>query len=186
MKSVYKLETGQYSIHNYLIQRCVAGDRQAQNELYKLYAKAMYHVCMRIMGDEDDARDALQEAFISAFNKLASLQETHLFPAWLKRIVVNQCLNTLRKRKDYVEELKENYDVAEQEEDDRTDYFSVAKEKIIGAIEQLPNGARTVLNLYLFEGYDHSEIATILDITVSASKAQYSKAKAKIRALLEL
>ncbi len=135
-----------------------------------------------MMGDEDEARDVLQDSFISAFTRLNTLKETALFSAWLKRIVINHCLNALKKRKDFVIPLNENMEVMEEEPMD-PDNWTV--KQIMGAINELPKGARTVLNLYMFEGYDHKEIGQILAITESASKAQYSKAKSRIRKMLE-
>ena len=88
-----------YHIHKHLVELCQQGDRSAQEQLYKLYARAMYNICRRIMGDEDEAQDILQESFIDAFQKLPSLRETGTFPLWLKRIVTNNCINAIRKRK---------------------------------------------------------------------------------------
>ena len=184
MKLTKKLESRQQTIYKYLIEKCIEGDRQAQNELYKLYAGAMYNVCRRMMGDEDEARDVLQDSFISAFSRLHSLNDLNLFSAWLKRIVVNHCLNAIKKKKDYIIPLEDNVDVMDEKETKRYDDMTVTR--VMSAIEGLPTGARTVLSLYLFEGYDHKEIGEILNITESASKAQYSKAKSKIRNLLEV
>ena len=177
------MEYGQQTIHKYLIERCKEGDRQAQNELYKLYAGAMYNVCRRMMGDEDEARDVLQDAFVSAFSRMNSLKDVNLFSAWIKRIVVNHCLNSIRKRREYVVPLEENMDVIEEEE--MVNFNDYEVKKVMWAIDKLPEGARTVFSLYLFEGYDHKEIGEILGITESASKAQYSKAKSKIRVMFE-
>lgn len=133
-----------------------------------------------MMGDEEEARDILQESFIDAFQKLPTLREVSTFSLWLKRIVTNNCINALRKRRIVTQELNENWDRIEEEEED-LDYTRYRAGKIMEAVDTLPEGCRTVLNLYLFEGYNHQEIAQILEITESASKAQYSKAKARIR-----
>ncbi len=179
------METEQQSIYKYLIQRCKKGDRKAQNELYKLFAAAMYNVCRRMMGDEDDAKDVLQDTFIDAFTKLDSLQNELIFPAWLKKIAVNNCINAIRKKKHELSDIDEHGDVAEIVEND-VDYTNYKAEKILKAMDQISEGCRVVANLYLFEGYDHKEISQILSISESASKAQYSKAKSKIRKILNL
>ena len=171
-----------HSLQEYLIKRCKQGDRQAQNELYRLFAGAMYSVCRRMLGNEEEAKDLLQDAFIDAFVKLHSLQDAKLFPAWLKRIVVNKCINQLRKRTLH-EELQE-YDL-EASPYDEGEFTDVQAKRVLKAVDKLPAGCKTVLNLYLFEGYDHSEIAQILEISTSASKAQYCKAKARIRTMIE-
>lgn len=145
----------------------------------------MYNICRRMMGDEEEAQDILQESFVDAFQKLPTLRETSTFPLWLKRIVTNNCINAIRKRKLDTTELDEKYDTVEEDHEDM-DYTSYQVGQIMSAVDQLPDGCKTVLNLYLFEGYDHKEIAEILQVTESASKAQYSKAKARIRNYLEL
>ncbi len=134
--------------------------------------------------DEDEAKDLLQESFIDAFRKLPDLREVSTFSAWIKRIVVNHCINAIKKKRLITSELDENFDQVEEAEDD-FEYQKYTAGKIMEAIGELPDGSRTVLNLYLFEGYDHKEIGQILGITESASKAQYSKAKSKIRSRLE-
>lgn len=174
-----------YHIHRQIVERCQSGERAAQEQLYKLYAGAMYNICRRIMGDEEDARDILQESFVDAFRKLPNLRETSTFPLWIKRIVTNNCINALRKRKLETQSMDDHLDVMEEEEIDY-DFTRFQADQIMNAIDCLPEGCRTVLNLYLFEGYDHKEIAEILRVTESASKAQYSKAKARIRNYLEL
>lgn len=166
-------------IHRHLIVLSQQGDQTAQAELYKLYAKAMYNICRRMLGDDEEARDILQESFIDAFQKLPSLREVNTFSLWIKRIVTNNCINAIRKRRIMTTELKEGIDPMDDEDD--FDYTEFKAGRIMEALDTLPDGCRTVLNLYLFEGYDHKEIAQILSITESASKAQYCKAKARIR-----
>lgn len=174
-----------YHIHKHLVEKCQSGSRTAQEELYRLYAGAMYNICRRFMGDEEEAKDILQESFVDAFRKLPSLRETGTFPLWIKRIVTNNCINALRKKKLETVSMEENLDVEEDEVIDY-DYTLHQAGEVMSAIDHLPEGCRTVLNMYLFEGYDHKEIAQILNVTESASKAQYSKAKARIRNMLEL
>ena len=177
------MDSGQHTIHKYLINRSQEGDRKAQNELYKLYAGAMYNICRRMMGDEEEAKDVLQDAFVTVFMKISSLKEEATFSAWVKRLVINHCINALKKKKLETNSLEETYDVPEEETYDDGFHKHEIK-KVMGAVDQISEGCRTVLNLYLFEGYDHKEIGEILSISESASKAQYSKAKSKIRKLL--
>ena len=173
----------QQTIHKYLIERSQQGDRKAQNELFKLYVDAMYNICRRIIGDPEEAKDALQDAFTDAFLKLGTLKDASLFSAWLKRIVINKCLNEVKKKRE-LEYLDETAELPEPERDDRSDDIKFEAKKILAAMNQISEGCRIVMNLYLFEGYDHKEIGEILSISESASKAQYSKGKAKIRKLL--
>ena len=167
-------------MHEELIARCKTGDREAHYRIYKLYARSMYNVSYRITGREEDAEDALQEAFISAFNSLESYRGDATFGAWLKRIVVNKSINVLKKRKHELLPEDERWDIAEEEvhEEYRED-LTVGRVK--KAIEELPDGYRTVLSLYLLEGYDHQEISAIMGISESTSKSQLNRAKMKLR-----
>ena len=156
----------------------------AIKELYGLYAKAMYNICRRMMGDEEEAKDLLQESFVDAFQKISKLREINTFSSWIKRIVVNNCINAIRKRKLDTSQLEEGQDFIEEGDED-FEYTRFQAAQIMQVVDLLPDGCKTVLNLYLFEGYDHKEIAEILGVTESASKAQYCKAKARIRKILE-
>lgn len=135
------------------------------------------------MRSREEAEDMLQEAFATAFQKLDTFRFESGFGTWLKRIVVNTCLNAISKRKVelvYCEELL-HYNTAE-EEDTKMEFD---KKKIVKAMEQLPNGGRMVFSLYLLEGYDHSEIAQIMGITESTSKTQFMRAKNQIVEILK-
>jgi RNA polymerase sigma factor (sigma-70 family) len=179
------LEQQLLNIHEELIARCKAGDREAHFRLYKLYKKAMFNVGYRITGREEDAEDALQEAFISAFRNLESYRGDAAFGAWLKRIVVNKAINILKKRKYETMPEDERWDVAEEEAP--AEYKEeLTVERVKKAIDLLPDGYRAVLSLYLLEGYDHQEIAEILNITESTSKSQLNRAKTKLREILTI
>jgi RNA polymerase sigma-70 factor (ECF subfamily) len=178
------LEQQLLNIHEELIARCKAGDREAHYKLYKLYSRAMFNVSFRITGREEDAEDALQEAFISAFRNLDSYRGDAAFGAWLKRIVVNKAINVLKKRKHELMPEDEQWDVAEEEAP--AEYKEdLTVERVKHAIEQLPDGYRSVLSLYLIEGYDHEEIGQILNISESTSKSQLNRAKSKLREILK-
>jgi len=173
------------NIHEELILRCRAGDQEAHFKLYKLYSRAMYNVGYRITGNEADAEDVLQEAFISAFRNLESYRGDASFGSWIKKIVINKAINQLKKRKMELMPDNEDFDVpAEDAEEAYLPQLSV--EKVKGAIQQLPDGYRSVLSLYLLEGYDHQEIGEIMGITESTSKSQLNRAKNKLKELLLL
>ncbi len=144
----------------------------------------MYNAAYRITGNEAEAQDVTQEAFTSAFRNLEYYRGDAAFGAWLKRIVINKALNSLQKRK--LERIPddEDWDVSEPESPpDYTDSLTV--ERVKKGILALPDGYRSVLTLYLLEGYDHQEIAEILNISESTSKSQLNRAKAKLREWLE-
>ena len=167
-----------------LIASCLKGNRLAQQKLYTSYCDAMYNVAYRMLGNIAEAEDALQEAFIDVFSKLDTFREESSLGAWIKRIVINHCLNVFKKRKLQVEELNEKYsDVPDEDfDDDENVQYEVSRVK--SAIMQLPDGYRQVLTLYLIDGYDHAEIASIMGIQETGSKSQFSRAKAKLRELL--
>lgn len=184
-KPVFRLEQQVLNMHDDLIARCKAGDREAYYRIYRLYARSMYNVSFRITGREEDAEDALQEAFISAFRNLESYRADATFGAWLKRIVVNKSINVLKKRRHELIPEDEGWDVAEEGvSDDYKEGLTV--ERVKKAIEELPDGYRTVLSLYLLEGYDHQEIAGIMGISESTSKSQLNRAKGKLREKLTI
>lgn len=169
--------------HAKLIERCVDGDQKAFFEIYKLYSKAMFNICYRIMGSQEAAEDVLQEAFVNAFQNIKSYQGKASFGAWLKKIVVNKAISYLRKQQLELVELDDRIDL--QHEDTQDDIDLVLKVDLIrDAIQKLPNGFRVVFSLYLLEGYDHKEISEILGISESTSKSQYNRAKKKLKEIL--
>ncbi|WP_346860994.1 sigma-70 family RNA polymerase sigma factor [uncultured Draconibacterium sp.] len=176
MNTLYK------NIHQEIIDQCREGSQKAQFQLYKLYYKSMYSVSLRIINDEMEAEDVMQEAFLSAFNKMDTYKGEVSFGAWLKRIVVNRSLDCLKKRKVHFEELNERTD---QTADYQMSTKEVDMNVLKAAIQDLPDGYRVVLSLYLIEGYDHEEISQILDISNSSSRTQLLRAKNKLKELLK-
>ena len=163
-----------------LIEECRNGNRKAQFRLYNQYSKAMYNLAFRILNNREDAEDILQEAFVECFRNIGSFRFESTFGAWIKKILVNKCINHLRKKKIDLT-LCESFPADIYEEEDEVTYDTG---KIIKGVEMLPDGYRVILTLYLFEGYDHAEISQILGISESTSKSQYSRAKEKLRNIL--
>jgi len=176
-----RLEARAISLHADLIERAVSNDRQAQFELYKKYNAAMYNTALRITRNTALAEDVIQESFLSAFQALVFYRGDASFGSWLKRIVINKAITLAKKESRW--SLVEDDDELDQI-DSVPDEPEYDVEMVRKAIDQLPDGFRTVLSLYLLEGYDHKEIAEILDITESTSKTQYMRAKDKLKILL--
>ncbi len=170
-----------------LIERCRKGDREAQEQLYRQYYKAMYNVSFRLLNNQVEAEDVMQEAFLTAFLKIHGYRGTVSFGSWLKRIVINKSIDMLRMQKMQLEEIDENTRTETEwetgYEDDEQD-TSAAILKIKEVIKTLPDGFRVVLSLFFFEGYDHGEIAQILGITESTSRSQLVRAKKRLVELL--
>jgi len=170
------------NIHQDLIDGCKTGDQKAQFQIYKLYYKAMYNTSLRIVNDSMEAEDIMQESFLSAFEKIDTYSGTVSFGAWLKRIVVNRSLDTLSKRKAVFEDIESHIGIRDDstDETERNENIDVKVEEVKHAIENLPDGYRIILSLYLLEGYDHDEIAEIMGINSSTSRSQLSRAKQKL------
>ena len=168
-----------------LVESCLSGLRSAQAALYDRYSKAMYNICLRMMTMPEEAEDLLQESFVDVFSHLHSYRYESTLGAWIKRIVVNRCINRLKSRKIQLTELTANHEPLPEKEDGYDfDDDDLRVTKIKKAISLLPDGYRTVLTLYLFEGYDHAEIGEILNISEETSKSQYSRAKVKLKELI--
>lgn len=167
--------------HKDLIERSKSGDRKKQYELYALYVEAMLNVCIRMVKIREDAEDIVQDSFIDAFKHLATFKYQSTFGAWLKRIVVNKSINYLKlKRIPLVDMQEQEYWITDSENDHDAEEQQLSVEKIKKAINTLPSGYQTIINLYLIEGYDHNEISDILEISVSTSKSQYHRAKKRL------
>ena len=178
------MNSGYQEIHKEIIELSKAGNAKAQFELYSLYSRAMYGISMRMLNRREDAEDILQESFSEIFSKLNSFRYDSSFGAWAKRIVINKCINFLRKKRP---DIRFEADLKETEtEEDPIDYENLKfqVEQVKRAMAELPDGFRIVFSLYALEGYDHEEISSILGVSESTSKTQYMRAKLKIKDLI--
>lgn len=169
-------------IHQDLIDGCRQNSQKAQVQIYKLYYKAMYNTALRIVNDTAEAEDVMQESFLQAFQKIEAYRGDSSFGAWLKRIVVNRALDVLRKNQTgySLDELDHEPVEPGFDEEDYLMVLSSKVETIRKAIHMLPDNYRVVMSLYLLEGYDHDEIAEILEISNNVSRTRYSRARKKI------
>lgn len=169
-----------------LVEQCKRGHIPGFQALYNKYCKAMYNTSLRIVNNADDAEDVLQEAFTDAFRSLNDFNYRSTFGAWLKRIVINKSINILRRRKFDLVDI-DHPDVYTKPEDEAIDEqeIELRVNAVKNSIKQLPDGYRTVITLYLLEGYDHEEIAEILGITHNTVRTQYVRAKQKLLFLLK-
>lgn len=146
------------------------GDSFAMKYLYEIFAKEMLTLSYRITANLKDAEDVIQESFIHSFSVLGQLKDDANFGPWLKRIVLNNSLKRVKKRQLHLplkhEQLEETYQ-------DSTWYESIPFSVVQEAIQNLPNGCREVLTLFLLDDYKHREISEMLEISVSTSKSQY-------------
>jgi RNA polymerase sigma-70 factor (ECF subfamily) len=172
-------------IHREIIELSKEGNPRAQYQLYKLYSKAMFNICVRMLNNKEEAEDLLQESFTDAFMKLNSFRYESSFGAWLKRIVINKCINAIQKKK--VDLVFPDFPVEPDAGDEALDYSGIEMgvRRIHQAVEKLPDGYRVIFSLYALEGYDHGEISQILNISESTSKSQYLRAKQRIKELIK-
>lgn len=158
-----------------LVRLCKKGDAKAQYKLYKLYCKAMFNVAVRFTNNRSLAEDILQDAFIKAFSEMHKLKDEKAFGGWLKRIVINRCIDVSRKEKMVFADMEtlqnQHLEIAEEVDS------NIDPELVHQLIKKLPNGAREILVLRALEGYKHAEIGEKLGISESTAKTQFFRAK---------
>lgn len=167
-----------------LIKRCKKQDSKAQELVYDRYYKAMYNTSLRILQDAAQAEDAMQEAFITAFEKLPDLNEAVTFSKWLKLIVINKSLNQLKKEKRFcsfetmnvVDDTEEEYEVMYQSKNNKPDVT-----RLLLAMNELKENYRVLLSLHYIEGYDYEEIVAITGLTNANCRAIISRAKKSLK-----
>jgi RNA polymerase sigma factor (sigma-70 family) len=162
-----------------LVKGCLKDKRDFQEALYRKYADQMYSVVMMYTDDSDAAADILQDAFIRVFRKLSSFRFESPLGAWIRRIVVNKALEHFRREKRKNEIIDEFVSQKPQIIDDLLDQINT--NDIVRLVNELPVKAAMILKLYSIEGYQHNEIAKILEISEGTSKSQLSRAKALLR-----
>jgi len=167
-----------------LIELCKKGDRRAHMQIYDKYSRAMYNVSYRFMNDSDIAQDMMQDGFIKAFSKLDSYSGEVIFGGWLKRIIVNTCLDEIRKKKDIISFDDAKFLEPVIEVEDNIYQNEELYETVRNCINNLPEKYRVVVNLFLVEGYDYDEISSILDVKSSTARSLVSRAKIKLKQML--
>ncbi|TVZ55389.1 RNA polymerase sigma-70 factor (ECF subfamily) [Lutibacter sp. Hel_I_33_5] len=173
-----------YNQHtNQLLERCKNGDQNAQMQLYKDYYKAMYNTAHRILRDEFEAEDIMQESFLTAFTKLNTFKGEVAFGAWLKRIVINKSLTQLKKNNKY-NEIKLEVIPNREIEEESINYSLLNVSQVQEKMNSLKDNYRMVLNLNLIEGFDYEEIAQILNYTNENVRTTISRAKKKLKQLI--
>ncbi len=158
-----------------LIASCMEGDRYACKQLFDLYSAKMMAVCYRFARDRNEADDILQEGFIRVFTKLHLYSGTGSFEAWMKRVFINMAIK-YRERNITKHNFSEidNLHIIDSAP---TVIEELSKEEILRVIQELPDGYRTVFNLYVLEGYSHKDIGQMLNIGESTSRSQLVKAR---------
>jgi len=171
-----KLKKG-ISDEEQLIAGCKEGIPRAQKELFEQYASVMLSVCVRYVNDRETARDILQDGFIKLYTKIDTYSGTGSFAGWIRRIFVTTALEYLRQN----DALKQSASIEEYNntiaDENETVLDKISADDLMDCISKLPDGYRTVFNLYAIEGYSHSEIAGMLEINESTSRSQFMRAR---------
>ena len=167
------------------IGACKKGDRQAQRKLYDTYKSKMFVLCQRYANSREEAEDILQEGFIKVFQCLDQYRGDGPLGAWVRKIILNSALQYIRRQHNKYISLEE--EKIEYYLHQRVEFSSDQnrEKELIKILQQLPPGFRTVLNLYVLEGYTHQQIAWELNISVGTSKSQLNRAKAYFKKILE-
>lgn len=165
-------------LQNVKLRRMKTEKRRAMSQLYQMYVEELSSVCYRYVPSSDDAKDVLQNSFVKIFTSLPTFEyrDESSFRNWMIKVVVNEALHLLRERKRLrFTNLKES--LVEYVEDEEPFVEHITADQLHQLISQLPDGYRTVINLYVFEGYSHQKIAEMLNITASTSASQLYFAK---------
>ena len=166
-----------------LIKGCKEGNAQAQRALYNQYVEQLMQVCLRYANNKEDAKDMLMQGMVACFKSIHTLEyrgEGSL-RAWLKKVMVNQCLMQLRKQKEAFRELDSALEEQLPGQQNDCPDMQLNVKEIMLWIHELPPGYRTVFNLYVFEDMGHKDIAAMLGISESTSKTQLHKARALLQ-----
>lgn len=155
--------------------------RDSQRQVYELMAPKLYHTCKRYLKSEEDIEEAIADAFFTIFTKLDQLKETKAFEAWARKIAVNLCLMSLKKKVNFNIYIE---DMSRASEPSQAQDATLEEEDLLKLLTHLPEGCRTVFNLYAIEGFSHKEIAAMLNISEGTSKSQLNVSRTKLKELV--
>lgn len=179
---IFRLD--KYENESRLIKDCLADNPKAQKYLFEKYSPKFLAISNRYINDYKIAEDVLMESFYKIFKKLETFKHNGSLEGWMKKLLINECLNHLRKNKNIFISIEDKkIDIPDIELDERSKNERALI--LINILKQLPEGYRSVFNLYVLEGYKHKEISELLNISESTSKTQLFKAKKLIKRTLE-
>lgn len=171
---------------NDIIQSCIRGERLAQKALYQRYKNKMFVLCLRYANCREDAEDILQEGFVKVFRDMHQYSGAGNFEGWIRKVVLRVALQYIRKQRQF--QFTSDFERLENTLSTEVETEPFDRElvkKVLHLMRKMPVGFRTVLNLYIMEGYSHQQIADELNISVGTSKSQLNRAKKYLRELVE-
>ena len=160
-----------------LVSKCLERDSLAQKQLFDFYYKRMMGVCLRYAKDTEDAQDILQMGFIKVFEKLDLYKHQGSLEGWIRKVIVNTALDNIRRNKKLMNNIELDKVDYQLYNNDENVIDSMSAEDLLQVIQAMPPGFRAVFNLFVIEGFSHKEIAEKLNISVSTSKSQFSRAR---------
>jgi len=164
-----------------LAVRAAGGDQRSFQEIYDAIAGKMYSLCLRYAGNKEDANDWFQEGFVKLYRHLKGFRAEGSFEGWARQIFVTTCINGIKKRDQQLTAIPGDI---EMPSDDLNAFDKLANEDLLELIQRLPDGYRTVVNLYLIEGYNHKEIGDMLNISEEGSRSQLFRARILLQKML--
>ena len=170
-----------YPLSPVLVGKAAAGDSPSFRELYDAISGKMYSLCLRYAGNAEDANDWFQEGFVKVYRNLSSFRGEGSFEGWARRIFVTACIDGIKSRKQLFPVVREESDSVSA---DLSGYDKLANEDLMRMIRRLPDGYRTVVNLYLVEGFNHKEIGSMLNISEEGSRSQLFRARVLLQKML--
>ncbi len=166
-----------------LIQSCIQNNAAAQRELYNRFSGYMFGICFRYANTKEDAEDMLQDGFVKIFTRITTYENKGNFEGWMRKIMVNTCINHLQKNRKFSEiiniETQQNLEFKEESISSK-----LLGKQVMQCLLMMPIGYRTVINLYAIEGYNHKEIGDMLNISETTSRSQYIRGKAVLESIL--
>ena len=163
-----------------LVRDCSRGDSRAQRALYERFSRRMFGICLRYTSSREEAEDILQEGFVKVFQAIGMWRAVGPLENWVKKIIVNTALDHYRQQHTRIEET-ELFENSGEGVEPLQQYHA---QELLRIIQKLPSGYRTVFNLYAIEGYNHKEIAEMLNVTEGTSKSQYARARTHLTKML--
>jgi RNA polymerase sigma factor (sigma-70 family) len=172
-----------------IIEGCLRNDRRSQEAIFKLFYGKMMVVCMRYTNDKDTAQEVLQEGFMKVFEKLGAFDYKGSFEGWVRRIVANTAIDSIRrsKKNPILTDNDNDFKIGGEnpmEVQETVELGEIKAEMAMEAIQKLSPAYRTVFNLYVLEEYSHKEIAEMLGISEGTSKSNLAKAKMNLQKIL--
>lgn len=167
-----------------LVKKCLENDTLAHKQLFDFYSKRMMGVCLRYSKDIEEAQEVLQIGFIKVFEKISLYNGKGSLEGWIRKVIINTALDYIRKNKKFLENVEMDKVDYQLENDVVSGYEALKLQDLLQIIQAMPTGFRTVFNLFAIEGYSHKEIADRLNISVSTSKSQYSRARAYLQKII--